>query len=1224
MKHTEPHNQCVLSSLGRILHRTRRLLCAAAILTSTALPSVAAAATLVHHYPFDVDGTDVVGTTNLSLVNGATISSAPADVRIGTGAIDLTGASKAVSNSGVVFGNKFSISLFTRLDTSGGFMTFLATAPGGTGSPGFKFFSRRLRQLSMAWEDTQNSESNADVLAVGQYHHLAAVVDKSAGTVTYYRDGILVGTFSVATNFTDGLPFSVGDFGGAGGFTGHEGVIDDLKIYNGLLTAGEVATLAAGIATIIDDKFDDGNIATNTLGIGNGFTNSSQSTLVTESGGFLNLDVNDSYQTRVFSSNAANSVNPFLSSATALTYKFGVLGRDTQYQRTWIGYRVPGGSDHFYPNTGTQGLYLSVISQNQGEDGWANHGNLIAVSNSGAMTTLASWNWANPNALAGLKVKLTTTSTQYLMEFSEAAGGVPTFVTGGASGSLTGMGTIDSNFNVAIHNQYWFGNDGGGVKLDSVLLQSGVPFTPPPTNTAPTNIALSSSSIPENNTAGAQIGTLSATDVNSGDTHTFTLVSGSGDSDNGAFTITGNALTINASADFETKASYNIRIRATDSGAGSLTFEKQFTVSITDVTIPQVINFGALAGKTFGDADFNVSATGGASGQPVTFSITSGPATVSGDLVSITGAGEVTVRASQAAFGDYSAASDVDQTFTVAQAAQTINFAALGGKTFGDLPFVVSATGGASAQPVTFSIVSGPATIAADTVTITGAGDVTVRASQAGTANYAAATPVDRTFTVAKAAQSITFTARSIAGTTDTLTLSATGGATGNAVTFSVFSGPGSLAGNVLSFTGAGSVIVRASQAGNADFDAAADVDAAINVVVNATPVAVDDAVALTTGTTVVYPLANDTDADGEELTITAVSESSVTIVGRTLIIPEGFSGPLTYTVSDGIGFDSADVVVTAGTAVTNARKWSGLLQDGDRAISGWVQISGNAFGSYTASIKAGTAKGRVTFTIPGTNTATVATAVGALTVTKNTNGRLDISLVASGETLTSSLRPGVTSTTARQLNVALAGSDSTIPGGGVIRAKVAIGGTITISGTLPDGRKISTSSHLADNDSFAIYSVIASTSPKAVLGGEATIAGLIATDVTGEIAWFKPPQTSGLHRSGVDTVLTANGCEYTNGMALPNGLATLTVAGGNFPTPISTAIIAANGQPSAASVLVPRWIVNASAGTFVPQVKNAANRRVNGAGIYLPKSNRAWGYFPGTTVGGRIELTVP
>src|SRR6185436_15964948 len=55
-----------------------------------------------------------------------------------------------------------------------------------------------------------------------------------------------------------------------------------------------------------------------------------------------------------------------------------------------------------------------------------------------------------------------------------------------------------------------------------------------------------------------------------------------------------------------------------------------------------------------------------------------------------------------------------------------------------------------SGLPVSFSIVSGPATIFGNSVTITGAGIVTVRASQSGDANWNAATSVDQSFSVAK------------------------------------------------------------------------------------------------------------------------------------------------------------------------------------------------------------------------------------------------------------------------------------------------------------------------------------------------------------------------------------------------------------------------------------------------------------------------------------------
>jgi hypothetical protein len=54
-----------------------------------------------------------------------------------------------------------------------------------------------------------------------------------------------------------------------------------------------------------------------------------------------------------------------------------------------------------------------------------------------------------------------------------------------------------------------------------------------------------------------------------------------------------------------------------------------------------------------------------------------------------------------------------------------------------------------SGLTVTFAKVSGPATVTGKTVTLTGAGTVTIRAYASGDADYNAATPVDRSFTVA-------------------------------------------------------------------------------------------------------------------------------------------------------------------------------------------------------------------------------------------------------------------------------------------------------------------------------------------------------------------------------------------------------------------------------------------------------------------------------------------
>lgn len=88
----------------------------------------------------------------------------------------------------------------------------------------------------------------------------------------------------------------------------------------------------------------------------------------------------------------------------------------------------------------------------------------------------------------------------------------------------------------------------------------------------------------------------------------------------------------------------------------------------------------------------------------------------------------------------------VQVTF-VSKANQTITFNPLPNRALGEPPFAVTASA-SSGLPVSFSIVSGPATISGGTITLTGQGTVTVQASQSGDANYNAATSVDQSFTV--------------------------------------------------------------------------------------------------------------------------------------------------------------------------------------------------------------------------------------------------------------------------------------------------------------------------------------------------------------------------------------------------------------------------------------------------------------------------------------------
>ncbi len=127
-------------------------------------------------------------------------------------------------------------------------------------------------------------------------------------------------------------------------------------------------------------------------------------------------------------------------------------------------------------------------------------------------------------------------------------------------------------------------------------------------NTIPTDITLSSASIAENNEIGDIVGTLNSTDPDVRDSHTYTLVSGTGDTDNGVFSIAGDELRANASFDFETGSSYSIRVKTEDRLGG--TFEKMLSITIDNVLEPSIIVSGEIS--------FPVSALGLSQQLPLT------------------------------------------------------------------------------------------------------------------------------------------------------------------------------------------------------------------------------------------------------------------------------------------------------------------------------------------------------------------------------------------------------------------------------------------------------------------------------------------------------------------------------------------------------------------------------------------------------------------------------
>jgi hypothetical protein len=169
--------------------------------------------------------------------------------------------------------------------------------------------------------------------------------------------------------------------------------------------------------------------------------------------------------------------------------------------------------------------------------------------------------------------------------------------------------------------------------------------------------------------------------------------------------------------------------------------------------------------------------------------------------------------------------------FQTTNQSQTITFPAIADRTFGDAPIQLVAAA-SSGLPVTFSVVSGPAALTSSNVlTLTGAGAVTAEADQQGNSSFNAATPVDVSFNVARADQSIGFAPvpdKSAGDAPFTLTATASSGLP---VYFNILSGPAVVdTNNTLTLLGAGSVIVLAWEPGNSNYNAAVTVQHSFNV----------------------------------------------------------------------------------------------------------------------------------------------------------------------------------------------------------------------------------------------------------------------------------------------------------------------------------------------------------------------------------------------------------
>ena len=269
--------------------------------------------------------------------------------------------------------------------------------------------------------------------------------------------------------------------------------------------------------------------------------------------------------------------------------------------------------------------------------------------------------------------------------------------------------------------------------------------------------------------------------------------------------------------------------------AASPTLTQATSSTFTVAQGTQTITFGVLAGKTFDQGPVTVSGSA-SSGLAVAYaSTTTAVCTVgsSSGVVSFVAVGTCSITASQAGDSNWSAATPVTQSFAIGKGNQSITFTQPSNVRF-DQASTVSASA-SSALAVSFSSVTASVcTVGAATgvVTYVSVGTCTINADQAGNTNWNAGTQVQRSFTIGKGNQSITFTQPSNVRFDQATTVSAS---TSSALAVSFSSVTASVctvgaATGVVTYVSVGTCTINADQAGTTNWNAATQVQRSFTI----------------------------------------------------------------------------------------------------------------------------------------------------------------------------------------------------------------------------------------------------------------------------------------------------------------------------------------------------------------------------------------------------------